>query len=383
MTGDAKTGPRPDVAIFLRDLNGGGAERMMVNLASGMQTQGASVELVVAVAEGALREIVPATLPLVTFDSRRTLRSILPLARYLRRRRPRSLLASQVHVNVTAVLAGLVARARTRVAVSERNTTSIDRHASAGLFVTLAHRLVPLLYRRADAIIAVSEGVADDCAGFARLERSRIDVINNPVVTAEFPRRWNAPIDHPWFAAPSPPVVLGVGRLCPQKRFSLLIDAFARVRRHRAARLVILGEGSDRAELEAQTRSLDVAADVSLPGFVIDALPYMRRAAVLALSSRWEGSPNVLVEALACGTPVVATDCPHGPRETLAGGTYGGLVPMDDPDALAEAIVRALDAPPERPLLQARAQDFTLEAASARYLEVLLPGRRASESSGR
>ncbi len=382
MTDDAKTGPRPDVAIFLRDLNGGGAERMMLNLASGMQAQGAGVELVVAVAEGALREIVPQGMPLVTFDCRRTLRSILPLARYLKRRRPRALLAAQVHVNVAAVLAGLLARARTRIAVSERNTTSIDRHASADLSVTLAHRLVPLLYRRADAIIAVSDGVADDCAAFARVSRSRIDVINNPVVTADFARRWDVPVDHPWFAAGAPPVVLGVGRLSPQKHFPLLIDAFARVRRDRAARLVILGEGPDRAGLEALVQSLAIAADVSLPGFVIDALPYMRRAAVLALSSRWEGSPNVLVEALACGTPVVATDCPYGPRETLNGGAYGGLVPVDDPDALAAAIAHALDAPPATALLQTRAQDFTMEAASARYLDVLLPDRRTTETNG-
>ncbi|MCB9947190.1 MAG: glycosyltransferase [Rhodospirillaceae bacterium] len=367
---------QPLVTVFLRDLRGGGAERMMLNLAAGMQAQGVAVELVATVAEGELLDVVPAGVPLIVLDRGSTLASIVPLARYLRRRRPAALLASQMHINAAALLAGALARSGTRIVVSERATAATEQKDARGLGVKLAHRMVPFIYPRAHGLIAVSAGVADDKAAFSRVPRGRFHVINNPVVTDDFPRRWDAPVDHPWFAPGMPPVVLGVGRLHPVKDFGLLIDAVARLRSDRDVRLVILGEGDERAGLEAQVRARGLAGAVSLPGFVIDALPYMRRAAVLALSSRREGSPNVLVEAMACGTPVVATDCPHGPREILEPGAYGPLVPVGDEGALAQALAGVLDAPPDRARLQARAGDFSIQAASVGYLDVLVPGWR-------
>jgi glycosyltransferase involved in cell wall biosynthesis len=207
----------------------------------------------------------------------------------------------------------------------------------------LGLQLISWFYPWADRITAVSEGVADDLAQAAGIPRERIQVIYNPVVTPEFKAKTEAPLDHPWFAPGEPPVVVGAGRLTIQKDFPALIRAFARVRQARPARLLILGEGEERSALEAVVRQLGVERDVSLPGFVSNPYPYMRRAALFVLSSRWEGLPGVLIEAMYCGARLVATDCPSGPREILADGRYGQLVPVGDVAALADAVRAGLD----------------------------------------
>jgi glycosyltransferase involved in cell wall biosynthesis len=169
---------------------------------------------------------------------------------------------------------------------------------------------------------------------------------------------------------------MGVGRLNPQKDFGTLLRAFAALRREREARLIVLGEGEEREALARLAAELGVANDVDMPGFADNPYAHMSKAALFVLSSRFEGLPTVLVEAMACGTPVVATDCPSGPSEILEGGRLGGLVPVGDADALARAMAEALDRPVPTELLCARAADFAVERAVDRYLELLLEGRR-------
>jgi glycosyltransferase involved in cell wall biosynthesis len=208
--------------------------------------------------------------------------------------------------------------------------------------------LVRWSYPRADAVVAVSDGVADDLARRLRVPRSRIHVVPNPIVTPDLADLARRRVDPTSFAAGAVPVILGVGRLTMQKRFDLLIEAFARVRRRHDARLMILGEGEDRPQLEALIRQLGLEQQVALPGFVANPFAYMARARVFVLSSAWEGLPGVLIQALACGTAVVATDCDSGPREILQGGRLGRLVPVGDVAALADAISSTLDEPPVR-----------------------------------
>jgi glycosyltransferase involved in cell wall biosynthesis len=198
-------------------------------------------------------------------------------------------------------------------------------------------------YPWADGIVAVSQGVADDLAQQIGIPRERIQVILNPIVTPELQRKAKAPLEHPWFSPGQPPVVLAVGRLHPQKDYPTLLEAFAQVRQARPARLLILGEGGERSRLEALIHQLGLEEDVSLPGFVENPFAYMSHASVFVLSSRWEGLPTVLIEALYCGAPLVATDCPSGPREILANGQYGRLVPVSDVRALAKAVEVTLD----------------------------------------
>lgn len=180
-------------------------------------------------------------------------------------------------------------------------------------------------------------------------------------------------ISHLWFQKDeSIPIILGVGRLVPQKDFSTLIKAFARVHQHQPAHLVIMGEGRQRAELTLLTQSLGVAKGVWMPGFTDNPYAFMRMASVLVLSSIYEGLPNVLIEALACGCPIVSTDCPSGPSEILKNGLYGPLIPMGDVIALEKALILTLKTPPPKSQLLARAEDFDIQKISREYLAVLL-----------
>jgi glycosyltransferase involved in cell wall biosynthesis len=191
------------------------------------------------------------------------------------------------------------------------------------------------------------------------------------VVTPELYRLAEEPLDHPWFAPGQPPVILGVGRLEPQKDFATLLRAFSTVHADRPCRLVILGEGGQRRELQALAAELGIAADLAMPGFVTNPYAYLRHASLFAFSSRWEGFGNALVEALAVGTPVVSTDCPDGPSEILEGGRFGPLVPVGDHAALADAMRLVLDGPPAPDQLRAAAQRYTQEVSATAYLEAM------------
>jgi glycosyltransferase involved in cell wall biosynthesis len=226
-------------------------------------------------------------------------------------------------------------------------------------------------YPHADAIIAVSDGVAADLSRLARLPRNRITTIFNAVDVNRIRELASAPITDAWFAEGAPPVLLAVGRLAPQKDYGTLLRAFALVRSHCGLRLVILGEGPERDRLQDEATALGIAADVKMPGAVANPFPYMATARLFVMSSAWEGLPNVLMEALACGCPIVSTDCLSGPREILDGGSFGELVPVGDHTALAEAILRALASSVDRSRLQARAQSFSVDRVADRYFDVL------------
>lgn len=341
------TPERPDVSCFLPALHGGGAERVVLDLASAWASAGRTVEIVVASRSGELRAATPPGVPVIDLGRRRTVSALLPLARYLRRRRPRALLSTLEHANVTAVAAGLLAGG-TRVVLREANTVSRDL-APAGVRSRALLWLMRRAYRRAAAVIAVSEGVASDLERHLGVPAARVTVIANPVLTE---RVWSGAAtlpDHPWFAPGEPPVILGVGRLAPQKGFDTLLRAFAEARRRTACRLLILGEGELRDALLAEASALGIVEHVALPGFADDPFPYMAHAGAFALTSRWEGLPNALIQAVALGTPAVATDCHSGPAEVLDGGEHGALVPVDDVGALARALVEALARPRRSP----------------------------------
>ena len=365
--------PRPKLAIFLPSLSGGGAERSMLNLAHGVAERGYPVELVLAQAKGPYLNLVHKDIRIVDLKAPRVLASLPALARYLRREQPRALISALNYANVVAVWARSLAGVPTKVLVNEQNTVS----KSAFNSVRRRQRMVPYFmkhfYPWADYIIGNSQGVAEDLSRVTGLPPQRINILYNPVVTPEVQEKVHAPLHHPWFEPDQPPVILAVGRLTKQKDFPTLIRAFAQVLTKRPARLMILGEGVDRPMLEALVRELGLKDHVSLPGFVENPYAYMKRAALYVLSSRWEGLPTVLIEALYCGRPIVATDCPSGPREILAGGQYGALVPVGDVDALSRAIEAGL-AGETPPPTEESWHPYSLEAVANQYIGLLLNG---------
>jgi glycosyltransferase involved in cell wall biosynthesis len=368
------SGPQPPsgaaVAFYLPSLCGGGAERVMVNLAEGMIERGLPVDMVVAAAEGALLDRLPPGVRLVDLRAGRVIRSLPPLVGYLRRERPRAVIASMGHANLVALWAARLAGRGTRVVVTVHNTMSQSSREQSGW----ARRIQPVLWRTfypwAGSVVTVSRGAADDFARESGWPRARVEVIYNPVITPAMLAQAGGRPDHPWFTPGGPPVIVGVGRLTRQKDFATLIRAFAVVRNHRPARLIVLGEGEQRPALEALVAELGVGGDVALPGFKSDALAYMARADLFVLSSAWEGLPTVLIEALATGTRVVSTNCPSGPREILQDGTLGALVPVADAPALARAMLDALEQPRAAAPAEALAP-FTREVAVDHYLRLI------------
>ncbi len=362
---------RKRAALFFPSLRVGGVQRSMLNLSRGLLERGIGVDFVLVRAEGHFMSQVPAEAEVVDLGGRRALASLPGLVRYLRRARPDALLSAQTHVNLIGLWAWRLAGRPCRLVISEHSTISaVAQNAPRGR----ERWRIPgarLFYPWADHVVAVSHGVAQDLCQVAGLRREMVRVIYNPIVSEDLAIKAAQPVDHPWFSPGGPPVVLGVGRLTSAKDFSTLLHAFALLRRRRACRLVILGEGEGRTELEALRRRLGLEGEVALPGFVENPYAYMARAQLFVLSSRWEGLPSVLVEALACGVPVVATDCPSGPGEILAQGRYGLLVPVGDARSLADAMEKRLASPPPRQRLLERAAAFSVTKATEQYLDVL------------
>lgn len=343
MGGSADTDRRTDVTLFIPDLTGGGAERVTVNLARGMSERGLGVDLLLVNAKGPYLDRVPDRVNVIDLGTRRTSLSLLALRDYVRTSRTPAVISALHHANLAALIAKRIFNLETRIIPTIHNTLSVERSRRRSLKQRVQHAMISRCYRWADGIVAVSDAVADDFAETTRIPRSRIASIYNPVVTPELLEQAREPVHHAWLSSGAPPVVLGIGRLEEQKDFATLVRAFERVRAQRPVRLMILGEGNERPTLERLVDELGLRDDVALPGFVDNPYAMLDRAAVFALSSRWEGLPTVLIEAMALGVPSVSTDCPSGPREILEGGRHGELVPVGDSEALAAAIVRALD----------------------------------------
>jgi glycosyltransferase involved in cell wall biosynthesis len=362
---------RPDLAVLVASLFHGGVGKMRVHLINEIARRGHRVDLLIAEEDSPYMDRVDPQVRVVNVRTTNAVTGVPFVAAYLLLRRPRVMLSQRIRVNALALRARALARVDTRMFVTANTNMTRELEAlrpeKRARHLALMRRYFP----RNDGIIAVSRGVAADLAQLINVPAADIKVAPNPVVTPELDEMARAPLDHPWFAPGEPPVILGVGRLEPQKDFPTLLRAFAKLRAQRPCRLVILGEGKLRAELERLAGELGVASDVQLPGFMKNPYAYMAHAALFVLSSRWEGSPNSLTEALALGTPLVSTDCPDGPREILEDGRHGPLVPVGDVEALLGAMLQTLADPPAREYLRAAAQRYTLERSASAYIEAL------------
>ena len=360
------------IALLFPDLSGGGAERVAVNLANSFAKRGYKIDMVLLSARGEFLGELLQDVKVIDLQVKRLRGTLIPLVRYLRNHRPDALLANMWPLTAIALWGRTLARVTTRVVVAEHTTWSRDPIARSVLgrwkVKTTMHHTFP----RADGIVAVSRGAADDLARFADLNRDSITVIYNPVAGGET-RPGNVPLAlfTCWSGGNSR--LLAVGNLIPIKDYATLLAAFALLRQRVDARLLILGEGSCRYELEAQARQLGIEGSLIMPGFVKDPSAYYQHADLQILSSTGEGFGNVIVEGLAAGTPVVSTDCPSGPREILCDGKFGRLVPVGDAPAMAAAMAESLGATHDRLALKARAQDFSIDKAVDQYDNLLFP----------
>jgi len=360
------------VAFLLPDLGGGGTENVVTRLACGMAERGIHIDFLLGTTSGPFVDRLQSNIRVHDLGVPTLLAGIPRIARILDTARPEVLISALPHANLAATVATLLSSHAPRLFLREENQASMSRRRIRGWSSRLGYALAPVSHRFARQVICVSHGVADDLRTQFGIPARRLTVIVNPVLGADVePRSHEAP-EHPWCRDGGDPVVLAVGRLTEQKNFPLLINAFALACRQRPMRLLILGEGPARAALEAQIQALDVSARIALPGFLPNPFAHMRSAGVFALSSAWEGLPTVLIEALACGVPIVATDCPSGPREILAAGRFGTLVPVGQAEPLADALVAAIGRRPGPVLgLAEHLRQYTVESAVDAHLRLI------------
>ncbi|KJZ36901.1 glycosyltransferase [Pseudomonas sp. B21-040] len=360
--------------IILHDLSAGGAEKMMTRLAGALVDAGNDVTLLMLTGGGVNAAYLDPRVKKVELRSPRSSRAVPALVRFLRQNRFDAQLAALTHVNVIAIVAAALSGTLSRLHVSERNAFSHDKHVNPDFMVRVAYTVAPLLYRLIpNPVICVSRGVAQDLIDTTIARRQDVTIADNPVLDNDFREKPHQPPSHPWLLEASNPVIVAVGRLAPQKGFDTLITAFAALP-NRDARLIIFGEGVLRDQLLEQARKLGVGHRLDLPGYTHEPMAEVAAADCFVLSSRFEGSPNALVEALSTGTRVVSTRCPHGPQDILINGVVAPLVAVDDPMALAQAIALQLSTPREEHR-QARldaAARFMNASAVKTYLSALL-----------
>jgi len=388
-----KTGP---MCLFISDLGGGGAQRMLVNLANQFAQKGQEVHLVVFQGIGDYWDILSPEIKIFILN-KHGLGILLPFTKYLWKERPCSILSFMLTPNIIAIIANVLSLWQARLVISERITyskvelNSLEWLTGKSLFAknSLKKIFAKLFYPLADEIIAVSKAVAEDLEEYGGYRKGRVKYIYNPTITPELFVLAKEEPQHRWLNE-DVPVILAVGRLNPQKNYSLLIEAFAELRKSLKAKLIILGdvfmpeEKEEKIKLVKLIDELGIKEDVDLAGFQKNPYAFMSRTDLFVLSSDFEGLPNVLIEALACAAPVGATDCASGPREILAGGKYGILVPVGDKDKLAAAMKSALHNLESHKKMtmdfqREAMQQFTREYAAEKYLDVLL--KRESDRS--
>lgn len=360
---DAKDKKR--VAIFVPSLRGGGAERVMVTLANGFAERGLAVDLVLAKAEGPYLDDVDAGVRIIDLRASRVLFSLPRLVGYLRRAKPAAMLSALSHANIIAIMARRIAKVPMRLVISERGVPSFTGAVSSKN--KIVNKAMKSLYSRADRIIAVSHDVKRVLIEDFNLDSGIINVINNPIDLSLIAKMSKEKPNHR-FLSKEFKKIIAVGRLEEIKGYDILINSIGIIGKDSGYRLLILGEGSLKADLKHLAKSLDVQDVVDFIGFQKNPFGWMSASDVYVLSSRSDAMPNAMLQALACGVRVVSTDCPGGPAEILDDGRWGHLVPINDAAALAKAIQEARNNP-NPPKVKVRALDFDVEIITRSYLD--------------
>jgi glycosyltransferase involved in cell wall biosynthesis len=336
---------RKKIALLIPNLGGGGAERLVVDFANELADLNYRVDLVVVNAHGVYKSQVSSKVNLIDLKAKRVLFAIFKLRSYFKHQKPDVIYSALFHMNLAALMANFLLLSNTKIIVSIHNTLSILLKNINSIMAKIFIFLMRFFYPRAFEIIAVSKGVADDLKKIIP-KCDNIVVIYNAAISKEKLDKSLENFDHVWITAKNYPVILTIGRLTAQKNYSMLLHSFAKLKSNLPAKLIILGEGELRSKLQQEICQLNLAEDVDMPGFVNNPYPYLKNCDLFVLTSNYEGFGIVLVEALALGTKVAATDCMSGPREILCDGKYGELVKVGDVDGMAYAMEKSLRSTP-------------------------------------
>lgn len=360
------------VAILASFSGEGGVERMILNLAEGLSEIGCRVDLLCIRKDSPHLRQLPSSINVISLGIRHALQAVYPVARYLKKVGPDGLIAAKDRAGQAAIVARWLSGAKTRLAIRIGTTVSAALEGKSSIQKWFWYLPMRMLYPHADRIIGVSHGVTQDLRMITGLSDKKIVAIPNPVISERIFQLAEEASGVDWLDHPTLPVILGIGRLTRQKDFGTLLRAFAILQQKLPSRLIIVGRGKDEAMIRTLAKDLGMKDRLLLPGWNPNPYAFLRRAKLFVLSSLWEGSPNVLTEAMALGTPCVATDCPSGPSELLTGQLRRFLVPMQEPETMASAMWDALNNPPEPRLLQEQVRPYWIQNSAKLYLNALL-----------
>jgi len=358
------------IALFIPNFGGGGAERIMLRLANYFLTEGYLVDFIVIKDDGPYRALLPDRAQLVVLNTKKTIFAIPKLVQYLRRYKPDVLLSTLSTTNWVASFSVFLSFVNTRLVLRVAAVPFKQKNDALSLLLYYLDKLIyPIISKKAFSVIGISKGVTYGIVNNLGVSSSKVKTIYNPAYEKKILSQSAEPNFHPWFDSDEP-VILSVARLEKQKDYPTLLKAFHIVRRSINAKLIILGEGPERVNIERKVAELQITDNVHLVGFVTNPFSYMARANVLVCSSIYEGFGNVLVESLALNTPVVSTDCDAGPSEILENGKWGRLVPVGNAQLLSNAIIETLKED-KRTDLQQHAMRYSIEYVGQQYLRAM------------
>ena len=365
-----------NVCILLDNLEVGGAERIAINIAEQMKKSGISVEIVVSKRHGEFEEQVPEDIQIVELDSKDVpfvgvLGDIFALSSYLNKADHDGLISFKTNTNILSPLARLISDWNGTILIREMGLSRETFNNSSTLKFWATIALAALTYRIADELFVVSEGVSKEVRKTLLIDEDKITKVYNPVISES-----EIGHNHPWpcneWFQDDYTVIVAAGRLVSAKSFDTLIKSVPHLLAHNDnIRVLILGDGEKKQKLNHLSRELGVEQYVDLMGYVSNPNDYIYNSSLFVLSSIREGLPTVLIEALACGTPIVSTNCEYGPEEILCSGKYGTLVPTNDPQRLAEGAIEEITNPTKKEMLLERAKYFTIENQTKKYIEAL------------
>lgn len=364
------------IALFLPNLHGGGAERMMLNLARELKSYPISIDLIVANLFGDYISLIPEGIEVFNLNSKKTIFSIFKLKKYIETNQPDILISTLRRANVTAVLSKILSKRQFKLILREANTFSSQAKIDETIPEKILNVLCKLLYPKADSIVAVSKEMANELVADLKINSGKIICIYNPVVDEMIQKKTLEKPEHKWLIQKNEKVIIGIGRITPQKDFETLIRAFSIVKKEIPSKLIILGKpDQSNGEFEKLIKivsELNIKNDVDFPGFVDNPFSYLANSDLFVLSSKFEGLPGALIQALYCGCPVVSTDCPTGPREILENGRFGLLSPPGDWQKLALNMLRTLKEPLTKNELQQRGSYFSSKKSGELYYDLCL-----------
>lgn len=368
------------ISFFLPSLEGGGTERNVVNLLRNFNKNDYDLFLVLGEKKGVFLKEISQDIPIIDFNANNSLIVFLKLIKYFKKEKPDFFVSAFPHFNIISILARNFSKAKTKIIITEHTPPSFFPDAVKSIFRKLiACIFLPFLrkiiYPKADRIVCVSQGVAEEFSNINGA-KEKVRVIYNPVAEERIHQLSQEPVKHPWFQNANIPLIISVNRLIKIKDFPTLLSAFVLVLKEQSARLVVLGEGEERQKLEKLSEKLGISENVAFLGFQENPYKFMKRSSVFVLSSKFEGFCNALIETMTCGTPVVSTNCVSGPGEIIENGKSGILVPVSNPQALAEAILKVLNNPSLAHKFsdegKKRAEYFSVEKSVKEYEKLIL-----------